>query len=68
VSGAPGSERARPGVESLDYLFAIAGVPRLVSEAGADDPSGPLPADHPIPSASRTVTIAVTGRVVVEGL
>src|SRR5438067_6950029 len=38
-----------PRVESLDYLFAVAGVPRLVSEAGADDPPDPLPADYPIP-------------------
>src|SRR4051794_20846672 len=38
-----------PCVESLDYLFAVAGVPRLVSEAGANDPLDPLPADYPIP-------------------
>src|SRR5436305_9773320 len=29
------------GVERLDYPIAIAGVPRLVSEAGAGDPSVP---------------------------
>src|SRR3954471_17602324 len=29
------------GVERLDYPIAIAGVPRLVSGAGADDPSVP---------------------------
>ena len=49
----PGTESCRhkvtPGVEGLDYLFAIAGVPRLVSEAGAGDPPVPLPADYPIP-------------------
>ncbi len=28
-------------VDGLDYLFAIAGVPRLVSEAGAGDPPAP---------------------------
>ena len=55
------------GVESLDYLFAIAGVPRLVSEAGADESTGPLPADDPIPPAFQTVTIAVAGLVVVQG-
>jgi hypothetical protein len=29
------------GVERLDYTIAVAGVPRLVSEAGAGDPSVP---------------------------
>ena len=28
-------------LEGLDYIFAIAGAPRLVSEAGAEDPSVP---------------------------
>jgi len=28
-------------LEGLDYLFAVTGVPRLVSEAGAEDPSVP---------------------------
>ena len=30
-----------PGVDGLDYLFAVAGVPRLVSGAGAGDPPVP---------------------------
>ncbi len=38
----------RSRVESLDYPFAIAGVPRLVSGAGAGCYTGPLPADYPI--------------------
>src|SRR5262249_47630976 len=33
--------RPHPGVESLDYPFAVAGVPRLVSGAGPGDPPGP---------------------------
>ena len=43
----PTTSRGRPqairnrGVESLDYPIAIAGVPRLVSGAGADDPPVP---------------------------
>src|SRR5271157_291799 len=31
----------KQGVDGLDYLFAIAGVPRLVSGAGAGDPLAP---------------------------
>ncbi len=31
-----GAAAVDPGVESLDYTFAIAGVPRLVSEAETD--------------------------------
>jgi len=44
----PPRSRTRPhgqireqSVDGLDYLFAIAGVPRLVSEAGAGDPPVP---------------------------
>ena len=37
----PARGRAGPSVESLDYPIAIAGVPRLVSEAGAGDPPVP---------------------------
>ncbi len=44
----PPCPRVRPhgrireqGVDGLDYLFAIAGVPRLVSGAGAGDPLVP---------------------------
>ena len=54
-------------VDGLDYLFAIAGVPRLVSEAGAGDP--------PVPcllmtqsSSSPAVTLAVAGHVVARRL
>ena len=63
TAGPPGEGR----VEGLDYLFAVAGVPRLVSEAEAGETTGPLPADYPIPSAFQTVTIAVAGLVVVRG-
>ena len=41
------------GVEGLDYPIAIAGVPRLVSGAGAGRSAGPLPADYPIPRLFR---------------
>ena len=63
----PVSHRRRwtAGVESLDYPTAIAGVPRLVSEAGTGAPPPPclLMTQSPVFS---TVTLAVTGRVVVS--
>lgn len=42
--------RVKDRVEGLDYLFAVAGVPRIVSEAGPGDPPEALPADGPIPT------------------
>ena len=64
--------RARPEgglrlVESLDYPIAIAGVPRLVSGAGAGDPPVPCLLITQSPPF-RTVTLAVAGDVVVAGL
>ncbi len=55
-----------PGVESLDYPIAVAGVPRLVSEAGPDDPPGPCLLITQSPPFW-TVTLAVAGYVVVAG-
>ena len=60
----PGSA---PGVESLDYPTAVAGVPRLVSEAGTGAPPPPCLLMTQSPAFS-TVTLAVTGDVVVSGL
>lgn len=54
-------------VEGLDYPTAIAGVPRLVSEAGADDPPDPLGLLITQSPAFSTITLAVTGDVVVSG-
>ena len=53
-----------PDVESLDYPTAIAGVPRLVSEAGTGDPPPPCLLITQSPGFS-TVTLAVAGDVVV---
>ena len=47
------SASSRSRVEGLDYPIAIAGVPRLVSEAEAGPATGPLPADYPIRSLFR---------------
>ena len=56
-----------PGVERLDYPIAISGVPRLVSGAGAGDP--PVPCLLITQSSPfQTVTLAVTGDVVVAKL
>ena len=53
-------------VESLDYTTAIAGVPRLVSEAGTGVPPPPCLLITQSPAFS-TFTLAVTGDVVVSG-
>ena len=53
-------------VESLDYTTAVAGVPRLVSEAGTGAPPPPCLLITQSPAFS-TVTLAVTGDVVVSG-
>src|SRR3982751_5201810 len=55
------------GVERLDYPIAVAGVPRLVSGAGAGDPPVPCLLMTQSPPF-RTVTLAVAGDVVVAGL
>src|SRR5208337_4879357 len=57
----------KQGVDGLDYLFAIAGVPRLVSGAGAGDPLVPCLLITQSP-AFQTLTPAVASHVVVRGL
>ena len=62
-----GRNESRGDVESLDYLFAIAGVPRLVSGAGAGDPPVPCLLIAQFRSFP-TITLAVAGHVVVSEL
>ena len=61
-----GVESTTLRVESLDYTTAVAGVPRLVSEAGTGAPPPPCLLITQSPAFS-TVTLAVTGDVVVSG-
>jgi hypothetical protein len=61
----PWSAALRSGVECLDYPTAIAGVPRLVSEAAAGDPPVACLLIAQSPRFS-TLTIAVAGCVLVR--
>ena len=61
-----GADCSAPHVESLDYPTAITGVPRLVSGAGTGVPPPPCLLNTQSPVFS-TVTLAVTGDVVVSG-
>ena len=61
-----GADCSARHVESLDYPTAIAGVPRLVSEAGTGDPPPPCLLITQSPSFS-TITLVVADDVVVSG-